>query len=107
VEVGGCSYKTKWPVRAENCPSRAELNRLGIQEQEIKKSGTDKSFKRDPSASDGFNQIRLGRRYCKIFAIAFPERQIENIKQTTAATPQGQPAPNQPAPHKSANSKSG
>jgi len=81
---------------------KAELNRLGIQEQEIKKIQEQTNHSSgDPSASDGFNQIRLGRRYCKIFAIAFQKKKIENIKQTTAATPQGQPAPNQPAPQPS------
>jgi len=72
VEVVVVPTKPKWPVRAENCPSRGgaeplRYSRAGNQ----KNSGTDKSNSSgDPSASDGFNQIRPWSAI-KIFAIAF------------------------------------
>jgi len=98
--------KPKWPVRAENCPSRGGLNRLGIQEQEIKNSGTDKSNSSgDPSASDGFNQIRPWSAILQDIRDRIPRTvQIENIKQTTAATPPTRSASSTCSPAKSANS---
>jgi type IV pilus assembly protein PilN len=83
----------------------ADLNRLGIQEQEIKKiqEQTNQIQAETQALATVFNQIRPWSAILQDLSDRIPRTvQIENIKQTTAATPpQGQPAPNQPAPQQS------
>ena len=81
----------------------ADLNRLGIQEQEIKKTQeqTNQIQAETQALATVFNQIRPWSAMLQDIRDRIPRTvQIETLKQTAAAAapPPGQPAPNQPAP---------
>lgn len=80
----------------------ADLNRLGIQEQEIKKTQeqTNQIQAQTQALATVFNQIRPWSAMLQDIRDRIPRAvQIETLKQTaTAASQPGQPAPNQPAP---------
>ena len=77
----------------------ADLNRLGIQEQEIKKiqEQTNQTQAQTQALATVFNQIRPWSAMLQDIRDRIPKTvQIETLKQTAAAA--SQPAPNQPAP---------